>query len=282
MYLRIIPRLDIKGPNLVKGIHLEGLRILGKPEEYAKHYFETGADELLYMDVVASLYERNSLHEIITRTAKEIFIPLAVGGGIRSIEDMQSIFRAGADKVSINTAAVRNPELVSEAANLFGSANLVVSIEAIKQGDAKYYAFTDNGREKTGLEVVEWAKRVESLGAGEIIITSVDREGTGEGFDLELIKKVASVVSVPVIAHGGAGKLKDIQDAGDINGVTGISLASMLHYKTLEKVSKKIKLDEGSSNFIKSGLSFNNVKKVGIQEIKNFLIKNEISCRVPS
>lgn len=280
MYIRIIPRLDIKGPNLVKGIHLEGLRILGKPEEYARHYFETGADELLYMDVVASLYERNSLHEIITRTAKEIFIPLAVGGGIRSIEDMQSIFRAGADKVSINTAAVRNPKLVSEAANLFGSANLVVSIEAIKQDDGQYYVFTDNGREKTGLEVVDWAKKVESLGAGEIIITSVDREGTGEGFDLELIKKVASVVNVPVITHGGAGKLKDIKDAGEIDGVTGISIASMLHYKTLEKVNKEIKLDEGSSNFIKSGSSFKNVEKVEIPEIKKFLIINKIQCRI--
>lgn len=279
MYLRIIPRLDIKGPNLVKGIHLEGLRILGKPEEYAKHYFETGADELLYMDVVASLYERNSLHDIITRTAKEIFIPLAVGGGIRSIEDMQSIFRAGADKVSINTAAVRTPELISEAANLFGSANLVVSIEGIKQDDGQYYAFTDNGREKTGLEVLEWAKRVANLGAGEIILTSVDREGTGEGFDLEFIKKVASSVNVPVIAHGGAGKLEDIKEVGQIEGVTGVALASMLHYKTLEKVNKEIKLDEGSSSFIKSGSSFKNVQKVGIREIKKFLIKNEISCR---
>lgn len=281
MNLRIIPRLDIKGPNLVKGIHLEGLRILGKPEEYAKHYFETGADELLYVDVVASLYERNSLHEIITRTAKEIFIPLAVGGGIRSIEDMQSIFRAGADKVSINTAAVRNPELISEAANLFGSANLVVSIEAIKQEDGKYYAFTDNGREKTGLEVLEWAKRVANLGAGEIILTSVDREGTGEGFDLELINKVASSVNVPVIAHGGAGKLEDIRDVGRIEGVTGVSLASMLHYKTLEKVNKEIKLDEGSSSFIKSGSSFKNVQKVEVPEIKKFLIKHDILCRIP-
>ena len=280
MNIRIIPRLDIKGPNLVKGIHLEGLRILGKPELYGKYYFETGADELLYMDVVASLYGRNSLHDIITRTAKEIFIPLAVGGGIRSIEDMQSIFRAGADKVSINTAAVRNPKLISEAANLFGSANLVVSIEAIKQDDGKYYAFTDNGREITGLEVVAWAKQVESLGAGEIILTSVDREGTGKGFDLEFIEGVAKAVNLPVIVHGGAGKLEHIKEAAQIEGVTGISLASILHYNALEKMSKDIQLEEGSSSFMKSGVSYKNVEKTGIEEIKKYLKKNKIPCRV--
>lgn len=279
MYLRIIPRLDIKGPNLVKGIHLEGLRILGKPEEYAKHYYETGADELLYMDVVASLFGRNSLHEIITKTARQVFIPLAVGGGIRSIEDMQSIFRAGADKISINTAAIKNPNLISEAANLFGSANLVVSIEAIKQEDGKYYAFTDNGREKTGLEVVEWAKRAAQLGAGEIILTSVDREGTGEGFDMGLLRQVTAVVNVPVIAHGGAGKLSDIKDVAQIEGITGTAIASMLHYRTLENI-QDTKLDEGSANFIKSGAGFKKVEKSDIQQIKKYLTRNGILCRV--
>lgn len=280
MYVRIIPRLDIKGPNLVKGIHLEGLRILGKPELYAKYYFETGADELLYMDVVASLYERNSLHDIITRTAKEIFIPLTVGGGIRSIEDMQSIFRAGADKVSINTAAVRNPGLISEAANLFGSANLVVSIEAIKQDDGEYYAFTDNGREKTGLEVVTWAKQIEALGAGEIILTSVDREGTGKGFDIELIEKIASAVNVPVIVHGGAGKLNDIKEAAGVEGISGVSLASMLHYNALEKMSRDLEVEEGSSTFMNSGVSYKNVEKVSIEQIKKYLKRNGVDCRV--
>ncbi len=280
MYVRIIPRLDIKGPNLVKGIHLEGLRILGKPEQYAKYYFEGGADELLYMDVVASLYDRNSLHEIITRTAKEIFIPLAVGGGIRSIEDMQSIFRAGADKVSINTAAVKNPKLVSKAANLFGSANLVVSIEAIKQDNGQYYAFTDNGREKTGLEVISWAKEVEKLGAGEIILTSVDREGTGKGFDLDFITKVVDAVNIQVVVHGGAGKLQDIKEAAEIHGVGGIALGSILHYEALEKFSKDIELEEGSSRFIKSGFSYKNVEKTSIEQIKRFLKKNGVLTRI--
>src|SRR3989338_3631035 len=175
--IRIIPRLDIKGQNLVKGIHLEGLRVLGKPEQYARHYYEAGADELAYMDVVASLYNRNSLHYIISRTAREIFIPLMVGGGLRTIDDIRSVLRAGADKVSINTAAINNPQIISEAANIFGSSTIVVAIEAIKEKNGRYLAYTDNGRQFTGIDVMEWAKRVEELGAGEIMITSVDREG---------------------------------------------------------------------------------------------------------
>ncbi len=177
--VRVIPRLDIKGPNLVKGIHLEGLRVLGKPEDFAQYYYEQGADELLFMDVVASLYERNSLHDIISQTAKKIFIPLTVGGGLRTIEDIKNVLRAGADKVSLNTAAIKNPQIIRDASRKFGSSTIVVAIEAIKEADGTYRAYTDNGREHTGVEVVSWAKQVEELGAGEIIITSVDKEGTG-------------------------------------------------------------------------------------------------------
>jgi len=168
--VRIIPKLDIKGPNLVKGVHLEGLRVLGKPEVFAKYYYEQGADELFYQDVVASLYGRNSLQEIISKTAKEIFIPLTVGGGIRTIEDISNLLRAGADKVSINTAAIENPGLITEASNIFGASTIVVSIEAIKQADGRYFAFTDNGRNSTGKEILSWAKEAELLGAGEIVI----------------------------------------------------------------------------------------------------------------
>ena len=189
MNIRIIPRLDIKGPNLVKGIHLEGLRVLGKPETFAKFYYEQGADELFFQDTVASLYGRNSLHDIITKTAREIFIPLTVGGGLRTIDDIKNVLRAGADKVSINTAAVNNPNFIEEAALRFGSSTIVVSIEAIKDSNGSYYVYTDNGREHTGLEVVEWARKVEKLGAGELVITSVDNEGTGSGFDIELTKQ---------------------------------------------------------------------------------------------
>src|SRR3972149_8987894 len=208
--IRIIPRLDIKGPNLVKGIHLEGLRVLGSPEKFAQHYYETGADEILYMDVVASLYGRNSLHSSIEKTARGIFIPLTVGGGLRNLEDIRNVLRAGADKVSLNTAAIKNPLFIKEASRKFGSSTIVISIEAIKQPDGKYFAYTDNGREFTGIEVLTWAKKVEELGAGEIMITSIDREGTGGGYDIELTKMIAGAVDIPVIACGGAGKLEHI------------------------------------------------------------------------
>ena len=187
--LRIIPRLDIKGPNLVKGMHLEGLRVLGKPEQFANYYYEQGADELIYQDVVASLYERNSLHEIISKTAKQIFIPLTVGGGLRTIQDISRVLRAGADKISINTAAHKDPDFITKASKKFGKSTIMVAIEAIRQNDGEYHAFTDNGRNRTGREVVYWARRVEQLGAGEILLTSVDKEGTGEGLELDLIRE---------------------------------------------------------------------------------------------
>jgi len=211
--LRIIPRLDIKGPNLVKGIHLEGLRVLGKPEAFAKFYYEQGADELFYQDVVASLYGRNSLQEIISRTAKEIFIPLTVGGGIRNIEDISNMLQAGADKVSINTSAISNPEFIRLASNIFGSSTIVISIEAIKQPDGSYIAFTDNGRNSSGREVISWVKEIEQLGAGEILLTFVDQEGSGKGFDLILAKQICDAVKIPIVIHGGVGNMQHVLDA---------------------------------------------------------------------
>ena len=163
---RIIPKLDIKGPNLVKGINLEGLRVLGKPADYAKFYFDQGADELIYQDVVASLYGRNSLVDIISKTAKEIFIPLTVGGGIKELDDISTILKAGADKVSINTGAINNPDFISKAAKRFGSSTIVISIEAIAQNNGEYLAFTDNGRNETNKNVIEWSIEAEKLGAG--------------------------------------------------------------------------------------------------------------------
>ena len=167
MYIRIIPRLDIKGPNLVKGIHLEGLRVLGKPGDFAKYYYENGADELFYQDAVASLYGRNSLLDIVEKTAREIFIPLTVAGGLRSIEDIRAVLRAGADKVAINTAAIHRPEFIREAALAFGSSTIVVSIEAIKMPDGRYEAHVDSGRERTGVDAFEWAVIAAELGAGD-------------------------------------------------------------------------------------------------------------------
>lgn len=277
---RIIARLDIKGPNLVKGIHLEGLRVLGKPEDFARHYYENGADELLYMDVVASLYNRNSLHNIISKTAKEIFIPLTVGGGIRTIEDIREVLRAGADKVSINTAAVKNPDFIRKAVNIFGSSTITVSIEAIKQIDGSYLAYTDNGREYTGLEAVTWAKRVESLGAGEIILTSVDREGTGLGYDVDLTRMIASELSIPVVACGGAGTLEHIVEVLTNGKADAVAIASMLHYDFISKNRSGSEFkDEGNVEFLRSGKKFSKIKNVGLKKIKKNLTEKGIPCR---
>jgi len=277
---RIIPRLDIKGPNLVKGIHLEGLRVLGKPELFARYYYEAGADEMMYVDVVASLYNRNSLHDIVTRTAKEIFIPLTVAGGIRTLDNIRDMLRAGADKVSLNTAAIKRPELIKEASRKFGSSTIVVTIEAIKQPDGRYFAYTDNGRESTGIEVLLWATMVEELGAGEIVITSVDREGTGLGFDLELTKMVAEAVSIPVIAHGGAGSVGDIKSVLDNGKADAVAVASMLHYEFIS--TNGINGDykkEGNIEFLKSGRSFSRINIATIPEIKQYLYTYNVPCR---
>ncbi|MBL4652381.1 MAG: imidazole glycerol phosphate synthase subunit HisF [Flavobacteriales bacterium] len=279
--VRIIPRLDIKGPNLVKGIHLEGLRVLGKPEEFARFYYENGADELMFQDVVASLFERNSLDDIIEKIASEIFIPLTVGGGLRSIEDINRVLRAGADKVAVNTAAIKRPEFISEAADKFGSSTIVVAIEAIKESSGKYLAYTDNGRDYTGVDVFEWAQKVVELGAGEIIITSVDREGTGEGFDIDLIKKISESVSVPVIAHGGAGNQEHILNLIKLAQPHSVSLASIFHYQYVkENRTNAASEHEGNVEFLKSNRSFHKFETINIAELKEYLSENAITCRL--
>ena len=279
--IRVIARLDIKGPNLVKGIHLEGLRVLGKPENFAKYYYECGADELIYQDVVASLYDRNSLKDIISKTAKEISIPLTVGGGLRSIEDINFVLRAGADKVSINTAALKNPEIIKVASRKFGSSTILIAIEAIKQANGSYLAYTDNGRQYTGIEVIEWAKKVEEYGAGEIMLTSVDNEGTGLGFDIELTRAVSESVSIPVIAHGGAGKIEHIIEVIKNGKADAIAIASILHYDSIKKLTQGMKnLTEGNFEFLKHGRVFSKIEVTNIEKIKKNLIKNSIECRI--
>ena len=280
--VRIIPRLDIKGPNLVKGIHLEGLRVLGKPESFARYYYEHGADELFFQDTVASLYDRNSLHDIITRTAREIFIPLTVGGGLRNIEDIRNVLRAGADKVSINTAAVKNPKFIEDAARIFGSSTIMVAIEAIKVSDGKYQVFTDNGREFTGIEVVAWAKRAEEMGAGEIVITSVDREGTGEGFNIELLNLVSDAVSIPIIAHGGAKSPANVVDAIKMGKIDAVSIASMLHYGAILSLSSAADdyNKEGNLSFLNSGKAPKNISASSIREIRQALSEANIPTRI--
>jgi len=228
--IRLIARLDIKGPNLIKGIHLEGLRVIGSPNEYALRYYQQGADELIYMDCVASLYGRNHLGNIIRSAAKNIFVPMTVGGGIRSVEDATQILRAGADKVAVNTAAVSNPNLISEISRRFGSQCMVLSIEAKQIAQNRWEVYTDNGRERTGLDVIEWVKRGVSLGAGEVLLTSVDREGTRKGFDIALLKAVSAEVSIPVIASGGMGNPEDVIDVVAIGGADAVAMADILHY----------------------------------------------------
>ncbi len=278
--VRIIPRLDIKGPNLVKGVHFEGLRVLGKPSDFAKEYFENFADELIYVDVVASLYERNSLSDIIETTAKEIFIPLTVGGGLRSIDDINNVLRAGADKVSLNTAVVKDPNIIREASLVFGSSTIAISIEAIKHKNGEYYAYTDNGREFTNLEVKEWAQEVESLGAGEIIISSVDREGTGEGFDIELTKKISTAVNIPVVAHGGAGSIKDIVEVIKDGYADAVSIASIIHYGLIKDYKNELNSEEGNKEFLLKKRTYNKIKPIDLKILKQELLKQNIVCRI--
>lgn len=280
--IRIIPRLDVKGPNVVKGVHLEGLRVLGRPEEMGRYYYENGADELFYQDAVASLYGRNHLDELIKRIAKEIFIPLTVGGGLRTIEDMQKVLLAGADKIAINTAAIKNPNIIELASKYFGSSTIVVSIEAIKQPDGSYLAFTDNGRDFTGVEVFNWAKKAEDLGAGEIVITSVDREGTGQGFDLELVKKVSEIVNIPVIAHGGAGNIHHIYEVIEAGKADAVAISSILHYNYIKyaNVSPDNYFPEGNIDFLKSGRENERIEASVLSGVKNYLISKGIDCRL--
>lgn len=228
--VRLIARLDIKGPNLIKGVHLEGLRVIGDPQIFATKYYEAGADELLYMDTVASLYGRNNLTDIVRHAARNVFVPMTVGGGIRSVDDVKDILRAGADKVAINTAASKHPGLITEVSRRFGSQCMVLSIEAKRVGPDKWEAFTDNGRERTGRDVLEWARQGCELGAGEILLTSVDQEGTRRGFEIPLVLAVSQAVPIPVIASGGMGEMKHLVEVANEGKADAVAMADILHY----------------------------------------------------
>tara|TARA_Y100000589_G_C27062101_1_gene591745 strand:- start:182 stop:1021 length:840 start_codon:yes stop_codon:yes gene_type:complete len=269
--IRLIPRLDIKGPNLVKGVRLDGLRIIGDPKSFATKYYEGGADELLYVDIVASLYGRNNLTDIVKRTAKEIFIPLTVSGGIRSLKDIENLLNAGADKISINTQAVHDPNFITEAANIFGSSNIVVAIDYKKWPDDSfkksiygtvtntsmdspnmwenyYQVYTENGRQQTGLDATEWIKEAVDRGAGEIMVTSIDCEGMQNGQETDFLSRISNEVSVPVISGGGLGNLNHFYEAISKGNLDGINCAAILHYN-----------------------------KVTIKDIKDFLLSKNIN-----
>lgn len=252
--VRIIPRLDIKGPNLVKGVHFEGLRVLGLPERFSNFYFLDGADELIYIDSVASLYGRNTLEAIVRMTAENVFIPITVGGGIRTVDDIRNLLRAGADKVAINTQAAKNPSLITEAANVFGSQCVVLSVQAMQTGPGEYEAYTDNGREPTGRDVFEWVQQAVELGAGEVLVTSIDNEGTARGYDIELVKRIVDLVDVPVIACGGAGSAAHVIELVKTCEVDAVCAATLFHYHVVMNFAAE-KRDEGNIDYLKKLLA---------------------------
>lgn len=235
--IRLIARLDIKSPNLIKPIRMEGVRVVGDPNLYARRYNEQDIDEILFMDVVASLYGRNALEELVSKTAEHVFVPLTVGGGIRSVEDAKRLFRAGADKIAVNTAAVHRPELINELADKFGSQAVVIQIDYkrhIWEGGGAYsdLVWCDGGRENTGKCVTDWADQAVERGAGEILLTSIDQEGTQKGFDCPVVMQVSKLVTVPVIASGGMGEAKHAVSAFH-SGASAIAMAHCLHYDTV-------------------------------------------------
>lgn len=250
--IRIIARLDIKGENLIKGIHLEGLRIIGCPRKFAREYYEDGVDELILMDAVASLYGRNSLSSLIKNTVSDVFVPITVGGGIRNENDVEMMLRSGADKIAINTAAIQNPKLIETLAKEFGSQCVVLSIESKFNSKVEIWeAYVDNGREKTGINVIEWARKGVDYGAGEILITSIDREGTRKGFDIDLISSIADVAEVPIIISGGMGVKEHLLEATRAAKIDAVAMADILHYKR-ESISE-IKAFAKSNNLIVRG-----------------------------
>lgn len=241
---RLIARLDIKGPNVIKGIHLEGLRVVGQPGDIARRYYRQGIDEIVYMDTVASLYGRNNILDVVEKAAADIFVPLTVGGGIREIDDIVAALRSGADKVAVNTAAIARPEFIREAAQSFGSQCIVLSVEAKVRGPGRWEALTDNGRQRTEVDVLDWVVEAESLGAGEILLTSVDREGTRKGFDHALFRAVRARVAIPVIGCGGAGSADHVAEAVRGDGLDAVACASIFHYDTCPVPALKAALDQ--------------------------------------
>lgn len=291
--LRVVPRLDIKGPNVVKGIQFDGFRVLGTAEEFAEVYYKQGADELIYQDTVASLYKRSIDLDIVKKTARRAFIPLTVAGGIRTIADIRAVLRAGADKVAINTAAVTNPNLLKEAAKIFGSQCIVASLEVFRQKNGAWEIWTDYGRQKTALDARKWAQQVVELGAGEIMLSSVNNEGTGCGYDIELIRTISTAVAVPVIACGGAGSAEDFVLAAEQGGASAVSAASIFHHfytKPFERVSLKERykmrkgeqIDTGNIDFMLEGyggIKEIQVKPCSIREVKAVLQKAGLRVR---
>ena len=232
--MRIIARLDIKNKFVIKGINLEGLRKIGNPVDIAKDYYKNGIDEIILIDCVASLYDRNNLFDVIEQITKSIFIPITLGGGIRKIQDIDNALAAGADKIAINTFATENPNFIKEAVNIFGSSTIMSYIEAKNIGDNMWEVYKNYGRDKTNIDLIEWINKVQNLGCGEIMLTSVDNEGTQNGFDIDLINSVYDKINVPLIISGGCGSIDHVKKIKDNFPDTDVGIASSLHYKKIE------------------------------------------------
>ena len=245
---RIIARLDIKGDNVVKGIRFEGLRIMGNPNDLAKQYYSDAADEIIYIDTVASLYGRNNVLDVVKNASNSIFIPMTVGGGVRSLKDAEKLLESGADKIAINTGIIKNKELIKVLAKKIGSQALVISIHAKYRNDKFWEVFVDNGRESTGIDLREWLKFVEGEGAGEMFVTSIDRDGTEMGMDHSLLDTVKSVVKIPVIFSGGCKGYKEIIDLVKKYDIDAVAIGSLLHYK--KDTIRDIKLNLKKNNIL--------------------------------
>ncbi len=248
--VRIIPCLDVKDGRVVKGINFLDLIDAGDPVEQAKHYSENGADEICFLDISASLENRNTMISVVEKTANEVFIPLTVGGGISSIEDIHSLLKAGADKVSINSAAIKNPALIKKASEYFGSQCIVVAVDA-KSSQGEWYVYSHGGTKNTGLYALDWIEKVQKLGAGEILLTSMDKDGTKSGFDIDLLSKVSEFITIPLIASGGVGKLEHFYDGVSKGKADALLAASVFHFN-----------------------------EISIKEVKDYLFKKNIEVRI--
>lgn len=276
--IRIIPKLDIKNGNLIKGINLEGLRILGNPINYSNIYYSHGADELCYLDNVASLYGTNNLLKFVRQTAKNIRIPISVGGGIRSITDIKNMLISGADKVVINSAIVDDINLLKKSVRFFGSSTITALVECIKFNNS-YHITKSNGRDLVKLSPFDWCKKLEDNGVGELIVTSVDHEGLRSGFDVKLMRKISKNASIPVIAHGGAGNFEHVLRVIKETSISGVSVASLLHYTYCSYFNFKKKNNIGNYEFLLSKKNNKIKNKNIIKELKKFLKQNKINVR---
>lgn len=278
--LRIIPKLEIKNNNLVKGINLEGLRALGNANIFAHYYYNNGADEIIYQDVVASLYGKNSLTEFIRETAKKIFIPLTVGGGLRTNEDIKKVLRAGADKVSINSIAFSDLNFIKRAVKEFGSSTICINIEAKINEKKNYEAYYENGRTSSGIAIKDWIKIIQDISVGEISLTSVDQDGLGNGPDLQLLDSIKDQINVPFIYGGGIRNYNQIIElTKKYDFITGISLSSLLHYSALRLVKDNESNQGGNFEFINTHNEHKKFKDHDIKLIKKKLLEENINCR---